>query len=370
MAKPNKVLVAANLVLLSLFFSLFNHHRKAYNSLESPELIQLPRGSKGPESLTFDRDGHGPYVSAYNGRILKWQGKEQGWTEFAITRPSRKECEESHGPELEHICGRPLGLRFNEKTGELYIADAYFGLLVVGPAGGIATPVVTQAEDIPFTFTNCMDIDQETGVVYFTDSSSNFPRRKFLSLVVSGDKTGRVMKYEPRSRQTAVIARNMSMPNGVALSKDGSFLLVTETATCRVVKLWLKTQKAENRFEVLVDLPGFPDNIRRSPGGDFWVSVFSRRSEITKWFLSYSVLGKLLLRVVPFDVEKWYSYVVEGLGSSAVAMKISGEGKVLESLEDKQGKTLKFTSEVDEMHGRLWFASLVKPYVAVYKLRK
>ncbi|KAL2984505.1 hypothetical protein AAZX31_12G091800 [Glycine max] len=29
----------------------------------------------------------------------------------------------------EHICGRPLGLRFDKKTGDLYIADAYFGLL-------------------------------------------------------------------------------------------------------------------------------------------------------------------------------------------------------------------------------------------------
>jgi hypothetical protein len=28
----------------------------------------------------------------------------------------------------EHVCGRPLGLRFDKRTGDLYIADAYFGL--------------------------------------------------------------------------------------------------------------------------------------------------------------------------------------------------------------------------------------------------
>ncbi|XP_068653179.1 protein STRICTOSIDINE SYNTHASE-LIKE 10-like [Aristolochia californica] len=367
MVKPNRVLIAAILVVLSIFVSLFNHQPKACNSLQNPELLLLPHGAKGPESLAFDRDGQGPYVSAYDGRILKWQSKEQGWTEFAVTRPPRKECEESHGPELEHICGRPLGLRFNQKTGDLYIADAYFGLLKVGPEGGLAMPLVTQAQDRPFKFTNDIDIDQETGVIYFTDSSSNYPRRKFLSLVMSGDKTGRVLKYDPSSKETTVLVNNMSMPNGVALGKDGSFLLFTETTTCRIIKLWLKTHKAGSS-EVLMELPGFPDNIRRSPGGDFWVSVFSRRAKFTKWFLSYSQLGRLLLRVVPFSVEKWYSYMVERLGSNALAMKISGEGKVLESLEDKEGKTLKFTSEVDEMQGRLWFASLVMPYVAVYKL--
>ena len=35
-------------------------------------------------------------------------------------------------------CGRPLGLKFNEATCDLYIADAYFGLLVVGHNGGVA----------------------------------------------------------------------------------------------------------------------------------------------------------------------------------------------------------------------------------------
>ncbi|GKB20417.1 probable phospholipid-transporting ATPase 4, partial [Tanacetum coccineum] len=53
----------------------------------------------------------------------------------------------------EHICGRPLGLRFDKKTGDMYIADAYFGLLKVGPQGGLATPLAT---GVPLKFTNVM----------------------------------------------------------------------------------------------------------------------------------------------------------------------------------------------------------------------
>lgn len=78
---------------------------------------------------------------------------------------------------MEHICGRPLGLRFENKTGNLYIADAYFGLQVVGPAGGLATQVVTEVEGQPLRFTNDMDIDEHEDVIYFTDTSRSFQRR-------------------------------------------------------------------------------------------------------------------------------------------------------------------------------------------------
>ena len=76
----------------------------------------------------------------------------------------------------EHICGRPLGLRFEKKSGDLYICDAYFGLMKVGPEGGLATPLSTEAEGVPLRFTNDLDIDDE-GNVYFTDSSTNYQRR-------------------------------------------------------------------------------------------------------------------------------------------------------------------------------------------------
>jgi sugar lactone lactonase YvrE len=78
--------------------------------------------------------------------------------------------------ETEHICGRPLGLRFDKKTGDLYIADAYFGLMKVGPEGGLATSLATEVEGAPIRFTNDVDFDTE-GNVYFTDSSTKYQRR-------------------------------------------------------------------------------------------------------------------------------------------------------------------------------------------------
>lgn len=42
-------------------------------------------------------------------------------------------CKGSQDPGRKHECGRPLGLKFNSETGELYVADAYHGLGVVPP---------------------------------------------------------------------------------------------------------------------------------------------------------------------------------------------------------------------------------------------
>lgn len=78
---------------------------------------------------------------------------------------------------MEHVCGRPLGLRFDKTTGDLYIADAYLGLHVVGPGGGLATKLVSEFEGKPLRFTNDLDIDEENDIIYFTDSSTVFQRR-------------------------------------------------------------------------------------------------------------------------------------------------------------------------------------------------
>lgn len=99
----------------------------------------------------------------------------------------KEKCDGTHDPTLEDTCGRPLGLRFYKATGDLYIVDAYFGLLMVGGHGGLATQLATSAEGVPFRFTNAVDIDQTSGFVYFTDSSTGFQRRfsLYLSCILS-----------------------------------------------------------------------------------------------------------------------------------------------------------------------------------------
>lgn len=43
----------------------------------------------GPESLAFDAQGRGPYTGVSDGRILRYDGPELGWTTFAYTSTNR-----------------------------------------------------------------------------------------------------------------------------------------------------------------------------------------------------------------------------------------------------------------------------------------
>ncbi|XP_074267391.1 protein STRICTOSIDINE SYNTHASE-LIKE 10-like [Silene latifolia] len=141
-------------------------------------LLPLGQNQTGPEAIAFDCEGHGPYVGISDGRILKWQGPHIGWTTFAVTAPNRSDSCNGvvNNASMEKDCGRPLGLRFNMGTCELYIADSSFGLMKVGFEGGVASSLATIAEGIPFVFLNGLDVDFVNQAVYFTETSTNYHR--------------------------------------------------------------------------------------------------------------------------------------------------------------------------------------------------
>ncbi|GMI89038.1 strictosidine synthase-like 3 [Hibiscus trionum] len=322
---------------------------------------------QGPESIAFDPLGRGPYTGVADGRIVFWDG--ENWNDFAHTSSNRSEiCNpkpslSSYLPN-EHICGRPLGLRFDKKTGDLYIADAYFGLLKVGPEGGLATSLVTEAGGVPLRFTNDLDIDDE-GNIYFTDSSSKYQRRNFMLLIYSCENSGRLIKYNPQTKETNVLMTNLQFPNGVSLSKDGSFLVVCDACSGRLLKYWLKGKKA-GTSEVFAVLPGFPDNIRTNKDGEFWVAIHTRRSMYYHMLGLHPKLRKFILKLpISTKVQRMLRISSKLHGQ---VVKYSPDGKLLRVLEDSEGKVVKAVSESDERDGKLWLGSVLMPFIAVYDL--
>uniref|UniRef100_A0A2P2J7M0 Strictosidine synthase 1 n=1 Tax=Rhizophora mucronata TaxID=61149 RepID=A0A2P2J7M0_RHIMU len=277
----------------------------------------------------------------------------------------REECVRPFAPEMEHVCGRPLGLRFDKKTGDLYIADAYLGLRAVGPAGGLATPVVTEVEGQPLCFTNDVDIDEMEDVIYFTDTSRVFQRRQFMLAILSNDKTGRLLRYDKSSKEVTVLLRDLAFANGVALSKDHSFVLVAETTACRILRFWLRGANI-GKADVFAELPGYPDNIRRNSEGEFWVALHSKIGLLARLANSNSWIGRALLKL-PLSFKRLHSMLVGGK-AHATAIKLSEDGKILEVLEDSEGKTLRFLSEVEEKDGKLWIGSVLMPFLGIYNL--
>ncbi|KAI3830222.1 hypothetical protein L1987_04356 [Smallanthus sonchifolius] len=348
-------------VLLSVGFPSNNH-----SGDEGAKVIPIDGGAVGPESFDFNPvDGAGPYTGVSDGRIVKLVVSEGRWADFAVTSPHRESC---GGPAMEDKCGRPLGLKFDKSRGVLYIADAYFGLLEVGPNGGLATSLVSKAQGLPLLFTNALDIDYTNGFIYFTDSSQHYTRRDHTLVVLTDDKTGSLLKYNLESKEVTVVLNNLTFPNGVALSKDGNFLLVAETTNCRILRLWLKTPKA-GKLEVFTDLPGYPDNIKINQNGEFWVGMYSRKREVLTWIHSHPWMVDILSKL-PFAIVEASSYIVGKLKGEGLAAKLGVDGEILKILEDVNGKTWKYASEVMERDGYLWIGSVENPFAVKMKIEE
>ncbi|KAL6582114.1 Protein STRICTOSIDINE SYNTHASE-LIKE 13 [Orobanche minor] len=338
-----------------------NRSRLGLGSLEFEDEIF------GPESLEFDVWGRGPYAGLADGRIVRWMGKDAGWETFALTSPnwSEKLCSQAKESttkrqwKLEPRCGRPLGLRFDRKSGDLYIADAYYGLVVVGPEGGLATPLATQAGREPILFANDLDI-HDNGSIFFTDSSNRYNRMNHFFILLEGEATGRLLRYDPPTRTTHVVLKGLAFPNGVQLSKDQSFLLYTETTNCRIMKYMLKGPK-NGSTEVVANLPGFPDNIRITEKGDFWVAIDCCRTTAQQVLVRYPWLRSAYFRL-PIPIK--YLARMVGMRMYTMISLFNGDGEILDVLDDKKGTVMKLVSEVKERDGKLWIGTVAHNHIA------
>ncbi|TVU08294.1 hypothetical protein EJB05_41694, partial [Eragrostis curvula] len=342
-ASSNLALLAASFLLLLLVPSAAAARvgasiTKTINAYQTQHM-ELPDMIYGPESVAFDGNGTGPYVSVNDGRILKYGGKSTGWTTFAYS-PSytKNNCSAPPFSELptvarESSCGRPLGLRFHRDSGYLYIADAYMGLMRVGPSGGEATVLATTADGVPLSFTNGVDVDQVTGVVYFTSSSTTYSRAQHEMVTATRDSTGRIMKYDPRTNEVTVLQSNVTYPNGISISADRTHLVVALTGPCKLMKYWLQGPKA-NTSEIFADLPGYPDNVRPDEKGGYWVSLHREMYEL------------------PF-----------GKDSHLLAIRIGANGEKIQAMRGP--KSVRPTEVVEREGGKIYLDSVELSYVSI-----
>ncbi|CAM8972475.1 unnamed protein product [Rhodiola kirilowii] len=321
----------------------------------------------GPESLEFDNLGRGPYTGMADGRIVRWMGDDIGWETFATVSPDWSEQACAQGVDsttykqwkVEKQCGRPLGLRFNQETGELYIADAYHGLLVVGPNGGLATPLVTHVDGESLLFANDLDI-HKNGSIFFTDTSKRYNRVNHFFIMLEGEATGRLLRYDIPTKTTHIVLTGLAFPNGVQLSRDQQFLLFTETTNCRLMKYWLEGPRS-GEVDVVANLPGFPDNVRVNDKGQFWVAIDCCRTKAQEVLTNNPWIRNIYFRL---PVRMSYLARLMGMKMYTVISLISEQGDILQVLEDKEGKVMKLVSEVREVNGRLWIGTVAHNHIA------
>jgi sugar lactone lactonase YvrE len=313
----------------------------ANDALASAAAIDLG-AHEGPEDITAGHDG-ALYASVASGTIVRISQETGQVSEFARTG------------------GRPLGIE-STPDGSLLVANGYLGIQRISPQGDV-TNLLDAIDGEPLAYADDLAVASD-GVIYFSDASTKFGalaskgsyEASLLDILEHGGH-GRVIAFDPGSRDARVIIEGLNFANGVAISADDRFLLVAETGTYRILRHWLLGPGA-GTTEVIVDnLPGFPDNINNGEDGRFWVGLVAPRDSKLD-----ALSDKPFLRKV---VQRLPAFLRPAAVPSSHVIAINGDGDVLTSLQDSAA-TYPAMTGVCETKQRLYLTRLFGhelPYV-------
>ena len=312
----------------------------AQNELLKPiEFLKIGT-NHGPEDVAVDDQGR-IYLSTHEGFIVRLQpdgAKPENWV---------------------NTNGRPLGIDF-DNAGNLIVADAFRGLLSIS-RGGKIIELATIADGTPIRYADDVDCAAD-GKIYFSDASTKFGAKEsggtmegsLLEIMEHGGH-GRLLVYDPATRQTKTLLSGLNFANGVAVSHDQTYVLINETGSYRVIRYWIAGPNRGKSEPIIENLPGFPDNISTGLEGRFWVALISPRNKLVDDLSEKPFLRKMIQRMPKFIRPKATAY--------GHIIAIDGNGKVLKSLQDPKTGYPQNTS-VTETKEFLYIGSLISPVVA------
>ncbi|XP_029376555.1 adipocyte plasma membrane-associated protein isoform X2 [Echeneis naucrates] len=314
----------------------------------------------GPESIA--NIGDILFSGTADGKIVKIVGRRI----HTVTRLGKLPC---GSREEESSCGRPLGIRVGP-NGTLFVADAYLGLFEVNPTTGQMMLVLggQLVGGRKLSFINDVAVTQDGKKLYFTDSSSRWQRRDYMQLIMEATADGRVLEYDMETRELTVVMENLRFPNGIQLLPDEESVLVAETTMARIRRVHVAGLNKGGMDTFVDNLPGFPDNIRPSSTGGYWVAMSAVRPNP-----GFSMLDFLSQR-------PWIKKLIFKLFSQEVLMKfvpryslvaeLHDGGMCTRSLHDPNGVVVAYISEAHEHDGSLYLGSFRSPYIAKLDLSK
>ena len=257
--------------------------------------------------------------------------------------------------------GRPLGIEI-DLDGRLLVCDAYRGVLRIDTSRGEVEPITDSVAGEKMAFCNNAAIASD-GTVWFSDSSTKYGLDKWKDDFAQNTRTGRLLKLGT-DRSIEVVLDGLAFANGVALSKDESFVAVAETAARTVVRRWLTGNRAGMRDLLCQNLPGYPDNIARGSDGLIWVTIGSPTDGLVE-----------RIQKGPMPLRKAVTKIPERLQpkpkQTVRVQAYDDEGTLVHDVDVRaaeHGATYHMVTGVREHDGRVWMGSLQEPAVAVFDL--
>ncbi len=292
----------------------------------------------GPEDVDVDSQGN-VYAGLNDGTIIK------------TTKNGKIDI-------FSNTHGRPLGLHFDAE-GNLIVADAVKGLLSIDTKGQI-TPLVSEIDGHPINFADDLDI-ASNGVIYFSDASTRYGIHVFMRDFFEARPWGRLLSFDPSTQKTSILLTGLYFANGVALSQNEDFVLVTETTRYRVTRYWLKGPKKGTSDIFIDNLPGFPDGISSNRNGQFWLTLATLRNAQLDSLHPYPSLKNISAKLPDAFQPKPIPY--------GFVVLLDENTSVLATLQDPSGEHLSEITSAQQVDDKLYLGTLRGDRIGVVPLK-
>ena len=304
-------------------------------------------GWYGPEDIVFDSVGnmyagvHDKETDFSDGRILK------------IDTAGKVETFFDAGSWV-------AGLHF-DNSGNLIALSHKQGLICIDQQKKVTVLADKDAAGKPFLIPNGLDIASD-GRIFFSNTShqSAYTIDYGRKIILETKPLGGLYLYDPSLNKVETLIDGTYFGNGVVLSKDESSVLMVETTKYRVVRYWLKGDKAGQTDTFIDNLPGFPNGISLREDGSYWLGFSTKRSNALD-----NIHAKPGMKKLVYGLPNWLQPKAEKFG---MVMNISPEGKIIESLFDTKGIIMPEAGAVKEYKGYLYLGGDLVSHIGKYKL--
>ncbi|KAJ8764009.1 hypothetical protein K2173_004885 [Erythroxylum novogranatense] len=299
---------------------------------------------QAPEDIAYDDKSGTIYTGCVDGWIKRVKLNDSVVGDSAVEN-------------LVNTGGRPLGVVLGPRN-EVIVADANKGLLNISVDGAVEV-LTNEAEGVEFKLTDAAVI-AEDGTIYFTDASYKYNLHDHAQDVLGGKPYGRLISFDPITRKSKVLVRDLYFANGVEISPNQDYVVFCETPMRRCRKYYIQG-KDKGRVESFIEnLPGLPDNIHYDGQDHYWIALATEFDRFWDLMYKYPIIRKCLAIIMKYN----RNYPI---AKNSGVFVLDLEGKPTAHYQDP-GLTLISTGV--KIGNHLYCGSIVYPYIISLDLTK
>lgn len=266
-----------------------------------------------------------------------------------------------------HIGGQPLGLAFAADQ-SLYVCVGGMGLYRVTAERKVEKvtdetnrSLLSIIDDSRLRLADDLDIAPD-GRIFFSEATVRYEMHEWPTDSLEGRGNGRIICYDPRTKKTTTVLRDLIFPNGITLASDKQSILFAESWNCTIKRYWFDGPKAGQTEMVIDNLPGYPDNINRASDGNYWLAIMGVRNPAFDLAMRKPAFRRRMSKKLPGD--EWLSPNI----NTGCIVKFSESGEILDVMWDQGGENHPMITSMREHRGYLYIGGISNNRIGRLKL--